>query len=141
MEKRRTRFKKGSGFMPLRYLFLVLFLLGLYVLIEDGYDFFVRMGWNVGMIIFLRKGSCIFLIVFFLFIIYLLMRVYRWILKDWRDGSSFSSLPKFIEKGVISFFLVGPCIFSFAMIIGVIYVLVTADESFWHGPFELLDRG
>jgi hypothetical protein len=89
MKKRRTRFKKGSGFMPLRYLFLILFLLALYVLIEDGYDFFVRMGWNVGILIFLRKGSCIF---------------------------------------------------SSAMIIGVTYVLVTADESFWHGPFELLDR-
>lgn len=127
--------------MPLRYIFLVLFLIGLYVLIEDGYDLFVHMGWNVEMIIFLRKGSYIFLIVFFLFIIYLLMKVYWWVLKDWRDGSSFSSFPKFIEKGVISFILVGPCIFSFAMIIGVIYVFVTADESFWHGPFELLDRG
>ena len=69
------------------------------------------------------------------------MRVYLWALKDWRDGSSFSSLPKFIEKGFINFVLVGPCIFLFAMIIGVIYVFVTADESFWHGPFELLDRG
>ncbi len=79
MEKRRTRFKKGSGFMPLRYLLLIFFLLGLYVFIEDGYDLFVRMGWNVGILILLRKGSCIFLIVFYLFIIYLLLKVYRWV--------------------------------------------------------------
>jgi hypothetical protein len=68
------------------------------------------------------------------------MRVYRWVLKDWREGSSFSRPPKFIEKEFISFVLVGPCIFSFAMIIGIIYVFVTVDESFWYGPFELLDR-
>lgn len=126
--------------MPLRYIFLVLLLIGVYALIEDGYDLFFNLGWNVGFLVFLRKGSNVFLIVTFLFFIYLLMKAYLGMVRDWREGYSFSSLPKFIEKGMISLFLVGPCIVMAAMIIGVLYVLFTADDSFWHGHFELLDR-
>lgn len=140
MKKRKSILSNKSGFIPIWNILLILLLIGLYVLIEEGYDLFVNLGWNVGIIIFLRKGSYIFLIVFFLFIIYFLMRFYWGILKDWREGSSFSSLPKFVEKGIVSFFLIGPCIFAFSVIIGVIYVLFTADESYWHGPFELLNR-
>ena len=75
--------------------------------------------------IFLEKGSHIFLIVCILIVIYLWMRLYIGVVKDWRD----SSLPKFVEKAFVSFFLVGPCILLLAIIIGVIYIFVTADDS------------
>lgn len=139
MKKRRSKSSK-SGFIPLRYLLGILFLLGIYILTEDGYGLFVNMGWNVGPVIFLRKASYLFLIVVFTITSYLLIRFYSGVVKDWRSGSSFSSMPKFIEKAFVSFFLVGPCVLMFAFIIGIIYTIFTVDESHWHGHWELLDR-
>ncbi len=138
--KRGKAKSSKSGFIQLWFLLGVLSLLGIYILIEDGYGLFVNMGWNVGLIIFLRKASYLFAIAFFTIISYLLIKFYSGVVKDWHSSSSFSDLPKFVEKGIVSFFLVGPCILMFAFIIGIIYILFTVDESHWHGPWELLDR-
>lgn len=138
MKKGKSRSSKTKKweFIPLRYLVLILSVVGIFILISDGYEFFVNMGWNVGPIIVLRKASYFFLMIVAALLIYFLLKFFLGVAKDWRKGSYYSDVPRWIEKGFVSLFLVGPSIFFLISIVFLIFTLITVDDSHWHGHWD-----